>query len=266
MRINKEPPKCRLCDGPLTHRFNVKVLGKHDVKYFDCADCRSLQTETPYWLDEAYGGNSLSSLDTGAAQRNITNLAACFAISRLFRVRNAIDIGGADGLLCRLLRDYGINCFVTDKYATPTYAQGFTEPDFEKPDLVIAFEVLEHFPSPKSDLNDLFKYSPNVLLLSTALYTGQQQDWWYLVPESGQHVFFYSEKALKLIAERSGYQIVISGGFVLFTRSATPLQRNIARFLLTGRISRLIKAFVVTRATPGVWKDHLFQVEKSKRI
>jgi hypothetical protein len=263
--VNEASPKCRLCDGPVAHRFNLKVLGTHDVKYFACADCLSLQTETPYWLDEAYGCKSLSKLDTGAAQRTIHNLAACFVVSRLFSVRNAIDIGGADGLLCRLLRDYGINCFVTDKYATPTYAQGFTEPDFEEPDLVIAFEVLEHFPTPKTELNDLFKSSPKVLLLSTAIYTDQQHDWWYLAPEAGQHVFFYSTKALKLIAERSGYQIVISGGFVLFTRNATALQRKIAKFLLTGRVCRFIKAFVVTRAAPGVWEDHLAQVERSKQ-
>lgn len=260
-----EPTECRLCDGPLSHRFTVTVLGKHDVEYFECADCCSLQTEPPYWLDEAYGRKNLN-LDTGAAQRNLNNLAACFVISRLFSARNAIDIGGADGLLCRLLRDYGVNCFVTDKYATPTYAHGFTEPDFERPDMVIAFEVLEHFADPKADLTDLFKHSPNVLLLSTAIYTNQRQDWWYLAPEGGQHVFFYSKQALKQIAERFGYQIVISGGFVLYIRSATVLRRNIARFLLNSKVCRLAKAFVVTRATPGVWKDHLFQIEKSNRI
>ena len=89
-----------------------------------------------------------------------------------------IDIGGGDGLLCRLLRDYDINCFVKDKYATPTYAQGFTEQNFDKPDLVIGFELLEHFPTPKSDLEDLFKHNSNVLLLSTAIYTNEKSDWW----------------------------------------------------------------------------------------
>ncbi len=133
--------QCRLCEGPLIWTFNSVVLRKHDVAYYECQECKSLQTENPYWLDEAYH-SSLSPLDTGAAQRVLRNLAAAFAVSKLFRINNAVDVGGGDGLLCRFLRDYGINCFMTDKYATPAYAQGFTNPDFESPDLIFGFEVL----------------------------------------------------------------------------------------------------------------------------
>ena len=46
---------------------------------------------------------------------------------------------------CAGCRDYDLNCYVKDKYATPTYAQGFTDQDFSVPDLIIGFEVLEHF-------------------------------------------------------------------------------------------------------------------------
>lgn len=267
MLTNKQQTyKCRLCDGSLSHRFNVKILGKHDVNYFECADCCSLQTEPPYWLDEAYGNENLSNLDTGAVQRNIHNLAACFAIFKLFNVRNAIDIGGGDGLLCRMLRDYEINCYVKDKYATPTYAQGFTEQDFDTPDLVIGFEVLEHFPNPKSDLDDLFKHNSNALLLSTAIYTNEKKDWWYLTLESGQHVFFYSKKALELIAEKYNYSLIVSGGFILFVRNTTALKKAVAKLLLKVRICRLLKGLIVLFPTRGVWKDHLLQVEKSKQV
>ena len=56
-----------------------------------------------------------------------------------------------------MLRDHEINCYVKDKYAAPSYAQGFTEQDFDTPDLLIGFELLEHFANPKSDLEDLFR-------------------------------------------------------------------------------------------------------------
>jgi len=101
---------CRLCGGSLATLFFKKVLGKYDIAYLKCAQCFSLLTERPYWLEEAYQKSNLSNADTGAAQRNITNLAATYAISKLLKAKNVIDIGGGDGLLCRLLRDYQINC------------------------------------------------------------------------------------------------------------------------------------------------------------
>mgnify|MGYP001320862266 CR=1 FL=1 len=66
---------------------------------------------------------------------------------KFFGLKNVIDFGGGEGLLCRMLRDYGANCYVMDKYREPTYGEGFTEPDFKSPDLLLAFELLEHFPS-----------------------------------------------------------------------------------------------------------------------
>lgn len=256
---------CRLCGGRLSSRFNLNILNKHDVEYYECEECHSLQTETPFWLDEAYNQN-LSNLDTGVAQRNLHNLAACYAVSKLFKAKNAIDIGGGDGLLCRLLRDYGINCFVKDKYANPTYAQGFTEPDFNTPDMVIAFEVFEHFPSPKSDLDALFNLNSNILLASTAIYTNEQKDWWYLSPENGQHVFFYSKKALDLIASRYGRKLIVSGGFILFAKNnvLTLVKSVLAKLLLNKYACRIVRSLVVLLPTPGVWGDYLFQKKKSE--
>ena len=102
-----------------------------------------MQTERPYWMQEAYSTN-LSILDTGAGQRNLLNLAATYAVCGLLRANNVIDFGGGDGLLCRLLRDYEVNCFVSDKYAAATYARAFVTPDFDRPDILLAFEVFEH--------------------------------------------------------------------------------------------------------------------------
>lgn len=266
MTHTQETFTCRLCDGVLSHRFNLNVLQKYNVRYFECEECHSLQTENPYWLEEAYKNNNLSNLDTGAAQRNIHNLAACYSISKLFNVKNAIDIGGGDGLLCRLLRDYDINCYVKDKYKTPTYAQGFTEQDFTTPDLVIAFEVFEHYRNPQTDLIDLFQYDSRVILVSTVLYKKERQDWWYLAPESGQHVFFYSKQAVELIARKYDYQTVISGGFILFLKKEnfSTAKRVLGGVLLNSVICRLMRGFILLLPAPGVWKDHFLQVEKSK--
>lgn len=254
---------CRLCEGPLSAAFTKTVLGKHEVGYFTCAKCGSLQTEPPFWLDECYRGEIPTNTDTGKAQRNINNLVACYAISKLFGLKNIIDIGGGDGLLCRMLRDYGFNCYVTDKYADPTYALGFTEPDFSVPDLVIGFEVLEHLPNPATDLDDIFGQRPRALLLTTAIYSNQSDDWWYLVPEAGQHVFFYSHNAMQDIAKRYGYSVIISGGYLLFIEDCSSYMRSLVSLILKGRFLRLLKPFVVLLPTPGVQADHIFQLQKT---
>jgi hypothetical protein len=255
---------CRLCSGQLKSKFKARILRKYDIDYFECQNCRSLQTERPFWIDEAYDHN-LSNLDTGAAQRNLQNLSASFIVSKLFRLTNAIDFGGGDGFLCRLLRDYGINCFVKDKYATPTYAQGFVSPDFHKPDLVTAFEVIEHFTNPSTDLNNIFQLNPDCLLVSTSIYSKQQSDWWYLSTESGQHVFFYSVESIKLIAKKYGYESLISGGYILFvkTRLISPFNKFMANFFLKRAIVRLVRAFILILPTRGVWSDHMANKAKS---
>lgn len=256
---------CRLCASPTSSVFTLTVLGKHEVQYYECLGCMSLQTEDPYWLEDAYSDKNLSREDTGAAQRNIQNLAACFAVTKLLGLRNVIDFGGGDGLLCRLLRDTGLNCFVSDKYASPTYAQGFTEPDFDLPDLLVAFEVLEHFESPASDLHWLFKYRPKALLFSTCLYKQQKKDWWYLSASSGQHIFFYSRRALEDIARSYDYTLMVNGDYILFILGEPGARGWMAKAALSPLALRLFRVIAALLPSPGVQRDHVLQVEKSRR-
>jgi hypothetical protein len=255
---------CRLCEGSLVCKFTLRVLNKHAVRYFECDRCASLQTEFPHWLGDAYSSN-LSSLDTGAVQRNLQNLAAAYIVSKIFGVRDALDFGGGDGLLCRLLRDYDVNCYAKDKYAIATYGQGFSEPDYSAPNLILAFEVFEHFATPAKELEDLFQSRPKVLLASTEIYGSQSVDWWYLAPESGQHVFFYSEKALQMIAERFGYSCLLSGGFMLFVQKAnhSAFKAFLAKLLLSRLVCRLLRGLILIMPAPGAWRDHLSAKSRS---
>lgn len=248
--------RCRLCEGQLRSTFSLKILGKHDVAYFLCVDCGSLQTEPAYWMQDAYRTN-LARLDTGAAQRNLNNLAATYFVAHALRMHNVLDFGGGDGLLCRLLRDYGVNCFVADKYATPTYALAYTEPNFREPDLLLAFEVLEHFENPRVDLETLFAKNPKAILASTGVYTGQGADWWYLTPETGQHLFFYSTRALSRIADSHGYSLVNCGNYILFVKAEfTNALRNFGVSLLLSRYAlRVTGALLRLLPTRGVSKD-----------
>jgi hypothetical protein len=249
-------PQCRLCGAAVRAAFSLQVLGRHQVAYLLCSDCGSLQTEPAWWLEEAYAAH-LARLDTGAAQRVLTNLAASYIVSRILGLRNVLDFGGGDGLLCRLLRDHRINCFVTDKYAPATYALGFTQPDFRQPGLLLAFEVVEHFENPRVDLELLFQQQPQAILASTTLYSGQGPDWWYLTPETGQHLFFYSRAALERVAHAHGYRLVIRGYYILFVRTARlGILRNLILALgLSRPLLRLTGAVLRLLPTRGVTAD-----------
>lgn len=257
---NLTMPICRLCSGSLDPQFQLTVLGKYEVQYYRCQTCQSLQTEPAHWLGEAYDSN-LSNLDTGAVQRNWHNFYVIYLLCHIFKLRNVLDLGGGDGLLCRSLRDYEINCFVQDQYATPTYAQGFTKPDFDTPDLVLGFEVWEHLPNPAQDLKRFFHRKPKALLITTGLYVDQKSDWWYLSPESGQHIFFYSQKALEQIAQHFDYELHIVENFLLFIRKdcASKLKLYLFQKSLKGKLNRYLKYKIMRKPTPGVWKDYLDQ-------
>jgi hypothetical protein len=109
------------------------------------------------------------------------------------------------------------------------FAQGFEDEPSYRYDLICAFEAAEHFANPSSDLSPIFSRSDSAVLLSTDLYTGQGKDWWYLVPSGGQHVFFYSQPAMRIIADRFGFHYFPAGSLHLFTRS--PLLRWRSRVL-----------------------------------
>jgi hypothetical protein len=92
-----------------------------------------------------------------------------------------------------------------------------------------------------------------VVLISTELYNGQDANWPYLAPESGQHVFFYTKAALEHVAQRYGYKLVLGGSFQLFLRPnvASKFQAKLLSWLLRPRACRLIMACMLLLPTPA---------------
>jgi hypothetical protein len=248
--------RCRLCNGALQFTFSQLVLKKYSVAYFECLSCKSLQTEQPYWLEEAYKTN-LNEIDVGAAQRNLTNFCATYVVAKIFGLRNIIDYGGGDGFLCRLLRDYCLNCFVSDKYARTTYAAGFTRSDFSRPDLLLAFEVAEHFTDPCAEFEKLFALDPKVLMVTTDIYWGLDRDWWYFIPDAGQHIFFYSLEALQWIASAHSRKLLLYRNYLLFVKPEYLGRINKAFLrLLSSRIAlRGIRILLMVKRAKGQARD-----------
>jgi Methyltransferase domain len=157
-QMSVESMTCRLCGGVSEHRFDLRLLGKYQVRYFKCRSCGALQTEEPYWLQEAYSDGNLASTDTGAASRSLDSLVWLYVSIRLLdlpRRAKILDFGGGSGLLCRLLRDHGFDARWYDAYGRNDFAPGYEDDGFT-PDVICSFEVAEHLTHPAAELRPFF--------------------------------------------------------------------------------------------------------------
>ena len=236
---------CRLCGAPSSFRFTLTVMNTYEVAYYECSGCRSLQTEQPYWLDQAYAAQDRT-VDIGRAQRNVLYSVLCAYILEHLGVRNedpCLDWGAAEGLYGRLMRDRGFNFFCYDKYCRPLYvSEHFTagEPTAMAPVVVTAIDVFEHFAEPAQELTRLFSLKPRIVLFTQEWYDEQKDDWWYLAPFCGQHVFFYSQTGLEAIANRFGYRYAALSSLHAFVKDEAWGDPVLDGF--HGRLQRLMAA------------------------
>ena len=99
---------CPISQTPMDFAFEETVLGRLKVRYYSCAVCGLLQTETPFWLEEAYQ-TPIAPGDTGLMARNIENsqFLATFLALTFPNTAKFLDLAGGYGILTRLLRDKG---------------------------------------------------------------------------------------------------------------------------------------------------------------
>ena len=62
--------KCKICGDDSLWYDSAVILKKYKIAYFKCPHCGFIQTEEPYWLDEAYS-SAITSSDIGLMQRNV---------------------------------------------------------------------------------------------------------------------------------------------------------------------------------------------------
>ena len=241
--------KSKITGGETTLLFTKTILNKYEVKYYKCKETGFIQTEEPFWLEEAYS-SVITKLDIGLASRNI-NLAdrvSKLLIKNFKYTGTFLDYAGGYGLFTRLMRDKGFNFYNTDKYCPNLFAEHFSLADLPSEtniELVTAFEVLEHLPDPVEEIKNILKFSGN-LLFTTEIQPDKIadfKDWAYLSLETGQHVSFYTTSSLAYIAQHLGYNFYSDGKFLhLFSKQQ--FNHNILMPVRENFLLRKAKKFV----------------------
>jgi len=191
---------CRLCDNEAKFSLKKRILRKYDVEYFHCQVSGALQTEEPYWLEEAYAPIN-EKFDAGQFIRCLHNAAFLNSlISQLnYSSEILIDYGCGSGLTERILRDIRLNAYGYDTYAIPSLLMGFQAQTLDGASIINLCKVAEYFLNPKASFKHIFSCKLNVVV-QTGIFDKPNESCAYLAPEHGQHIFFYTEKTISYLA------------------------------------------------------------------
>jgi hypothetical protein len=220
------------------------MLNKYPAQYFRCSQCDFLQTEEPHWISEAYG-SAISELDLGPVNRALQGSRLAEATILLWFDSKArfIDWGGGYGIFTRLMRDKGFDFYWRDMYCDNLFAKHFVASPNERYELMTCFEVFEHLVDPIAEIEEMLKYSQSILFTTTLAPTKLQSadDWWYLAPQTGQHISIYSPKTLRVISEKRNLNLVSDGANVHLLSNKVVSPRIFKSIASDGRTARALR-------------------------
>jgi Methyltransferase domain len=251
---------CPICHSKREVSFVAKILSKYNVEYLFCSECGLLQTETPYWLKEAYS-SAISIADTGLANRNIRISRQLAVLLYFFFDREAqyLDVAGGYGILTRLMRDIGFDFYWHDEFCQNILAKGFERDKAIKFfEAITAFEVIEHVTNPVEFIDESLRESgASTIIFSTELFSGNPplpNDWWYYTLNTGQHISFFQTKTLQTIANTLSLTLYSSKDIhMLTTRS---IEKRLLRILSNKRITGVANLYIKRRLTSKMISDH----------
>jgi len=266
---------CKICGNIATVKFNAKILNKYDVSFYKCGFCEFIQTDDPYWLDEAYH-SATNGLDTGYIQRNeINREVVSNFITKVSPIINSegkfLDYGGGYGIFTRMMRDKGFDFYLYDEYAENIFAKHFYINDIcnQKVEMLTAFEVFEHLPEPIDEVKKMLSYSDTIFFTTELQPQGKDitnvDDWWYFAPDGGQHISFFTHKALEIIAKKFNLNFYTNNHqFHILTRKVFDMDILINISEKRSLAERIVRRFwrKSSKSLPTrdslIWKDFLY--------
>lgn len=221
---------CHICATNTAEFARVRIMNKYEVRYDQCPRCGFVQTEKPYWLNEAYmtpiSGNSIGLATRNRQMSEIVKTVLAFFFGTTGKY---LDYGGGYGLFTRMMRDAGFRFYHYDLYCKNRFAAGF-EADLssgETYELLTSFELFEHLPEPVVEIGEMLKLSDSILFSTELLPPNNPRpgEWWYYALDEGKHISFYTLESLEIIAERFGMNFYTNGSTIhlLTKRSVQPI-------------------------------------------
>jgi|GEM_PF-134981 len=201
---------CRVCGHLTTEWTHLRMA----AKYFYCNYCDFISKDetmrvTPEEAFKIYNTHK-NAIDD---QRYVAYFQkflkeAVFPYSN--GIKNGFDFGsGPEPVLSQLLiRDYGYDMDIYDLYYAPDHVSGD-----KKYDLITSTEVAEHIPEPLNYFRQLKSLltDTGTLAIMTQFHQNNAlhfSDWHYARDKS--HISFYTEKTMKMIAQKVGLKVVYS--------------------------------------------------------
>lgn len=215
---------CKICSSLSESAFKTLILQKYQVTYYKCIKCKFIQTESPFWLEEAYQ-SAITDLDIGLVFRNVSYSGVVGDILLKFFNPNDkfLDYGGGYGMFVRLMRDAGFDFYRYDIYCENLFSKYFDYtdlPEGQKFEALTAFELFEHLVNPLEEIEKMFALSDSIIF-STELQPNNNvnpDNWWYFVPETGQHIALYSKESLQEVADLFNVSLSSMGNLHVLTK------------------------------------------------
>lgn len=250
--------RCKICDNICSKIFEAKILKRYPTLYYKCDNCDFVQTDEPFWLNEAYS-SVITDQDIGLLARNVTLAPLVAKLISVFLnpTEKFLDFGGGYGVFVRLMRDKGYNFKRFDLYCENIFAKGFDSNEDDKFELLTAIEVFEHLVNPIQEIENMLRMSKNIFF-TTELQPKNfknENDWWYVMPETGQHISLYSLNTLNYIADKFNLNLYSDGfSFHLLTNKVI----NPFLFkMVVNRYSRIIINLIYRGRKSLLWSDYL---------
>jgi hypothetical protein len=247
---------CNICKYKSEFIFSAQILNKCSIQYFRCTHCYFVQTEKPYWLEEAYS-ESINRSDTGYLVRNLAlqKILVPFLYHHFPKNSKFLDYAGGYGVFVRLMRDIGFDFFWTDKYTENLFSRGFQIGYHRAIDAITSFESFEHFENPIEELESMLSYTKNIIF-STELITEKPptpDSWWYYGLDHGQHISFFSKKTLDFIADKHNLKLYSFNSIHFLTEKKITRLTKIAMKLSRFGLFLLYKKVMKSKT----WVDYL---------